>query len=87
MDKVTRNITIETSTIVPPGAISHIYENIIPISTEQTAIIIDPIAVFLNPFPSIMAVILGITINEEIKSTPTNLIEVITVILASTMKR
>jgi hypothetical protein len=50
MDKVTRNITIETSTIVPPGAISHIYENIIPISTEQTAIIIDPIAVFLNPF-------------------------------------
>jgi hypothetical protein len=63
------------------------YEITIPAITDKTAIIIDINAVFLNPFPNITAVILGITISDEISKTPTNLNEVITVTLASTMKR
>ena len=77
---------IETMTIVPPGAKLRMYDIIIPDSPENTATKADINAVFLNPFPNIMAVILGITINDEISNTPTNRIDVITVILASTMK-
>jgi hypothetical protein len=42
--------------------------------------------VLLKPAPNIIAVILGITISEEISRIPTNLIEAITVKLARTMK-
>jgi hypothetical protein len=43
-------------------------------------------AVLLKLAPNIIAVILGITINEEISRIPTNLMEAITVKLARTMK-
>ena len=74
-------------TIVPPGAKFIPYDINIPLITDMTAIEIDINKVFLNPFPNIIAVIFGITINEEISKIPTNLTEVITVTLASTIKR
>ena len=82
-----RKTQTEIMTIVPPGAKFITYDITIPTTTERTAIKIDINNVFLNPFPNIIAVIFGITINEEISKTPTSLTEVITVTLASTMKR
>ena len=64
-------IAIEKMTIVPPGAKFIIYDVTMPPKTDETAIIIDIIAVFLNPFPNIIAVMFGITINEDISRTPT----------------
>ena len=43
-------------------------------------------AVLLKLAPNIIAVMLGITISEEISRIPTNLMEVITVKLARTIK-
>ena len=63
------------------------YDIIIPPITDRTAVKIDINNVFLNPFPNIIAVIFGITINEDISKTPTSRREAITVTLASTMKR
>ena len=77
----------EIITIVPPGAKFITYDINIPPITDMIAIKIDINKVFLNPFPSIIAVIFGITINEEISKTPTNLTEAITVRPASTIKR
>lgn len=82
-----RKTPTEIMTIVPPGAKFITYDITIPTTTERTAMKIDINKVFLNPFPNIIAVIFGITINEEISKTPTNLTEVITVTLASTIKR
>jgi hypothetical protein len=82
-----RNIPIEIRTIVPPGDKLRIYDIVIPDNTENTPTKADINAVFLNPFPNIIAVMFGITVNEEISSTPTNRIDVITVILARTTKR
>jgi hypothetical protein len=59
---------------------------IIPNTTDTTAIPTEITAVFLKPFPNNIAVILGRTINADIKRTPTNRIDVTTVIAASTMK-
>ena len=86
---VARKAVTYTRTIVPPGAKFIIYEITIPISTDKMAIEIDINAVFLKPFPNSMAVIFGITINDDIskKDTPTNRIDAITVMSASTMKR
>ena len=84
---VTKNVPIDTSTIVPLGAKFITYEITMPVDTDKMAIEIDINAVFLKPFPKIIAAILGITINDDISSTPTNRIDAITVILASTMKR
>ena len=81
------NMTTETRTIVPPGAKFSIYEIIIPVTTDNTDIETETKAVFLKPFPNIIAVIVGITINEEISKIPTNRIDAITVMPASTMKR
>jgi hypothetical protein len=74
-------------TIVPPGARFAMYEITIPTNTEETAIIIDIIAVFLNPFPNIMAVMFGITINDEISKTPTKRSDEITAKLARPINR
>ena len=63
------------------------YEETIPPITDKTAMIMDISAVFLNPFPNVIAVIFGITINDEISKTPTNRNEVITVTLASTYEK
>ena len=62
------------------------YEITIPVNTDKMPIETDIIAVFLKPFPNIMAVIFGITINDDISSTPTNRIDVMTTMLAGTMK-
>ena len=70
-------------TIVPPGAKFIMYEVTIPPITDKTAMIMEINAVFLNPFPNVIAVIFGITISDEISKTPTNRNEVITVTLAS----
>lgn len=74
-------------TIVPPGARFATYEITIPINTDETAIIIDIKAVFLNPFPNIIAVMFGITINEDISRTPTKRRDAITAKLARPINR
>jgi mannose/fructose/N-acetylgalactosamine-specific phosphotransferase system component IIC len=58
----------------------------IPHTTDTIAIPIEIIAVFLKPLPNNIAVIFGSTISADIKRTPTSLIDVTTVIAASTMK-
>jgi hypothetical protein len=58
--------------MIPPGAKFIMYDITIPPNTDKTAIIIDINAVFLNPLPNIIAVMFGITINEDISSTPTS---------------
>ena len=82
-----RKTVTEIMTIVPPGAKFITYDITIPPITDRAAVKIDINNVFLNPLPNIIAVIFGITINEEISKTPTSRTEVITVTLASTMKR
>ena len=72
-------------TIVPPGAKSKTKEVTIPPMTDTAAIEIDINIVFLKPFPSIIALIFGITINEEIRRTPTRRTDTITAKLARTM--
>jgi hypothetical protein len=84
---VPRSIKIFVRTIVPPGARFATYEITIPINTDETAIIIDINAVFLNPFPNIIAVTFGITINEEISRTPTKRTDAIRAKLARLIKR
>ena len=63
------------------------YDKVIPLITEIIDNMTEISAVFLNPLPSIMAVILGITTSDDISRIPTNLMEAITVKLARTMKR
>lgn len=63
------------------------YDEVMPQMTETTDTITEIRAVLLNPLPSIIAVMLGITISDEISKIPTNLIEAITVKLARIMKR
>ena len=77
----------EIMTIVPPGAKFISYEITIPPITHTTEVKIDINKVFLKPFPNIIEVIFGITINEEISKTPTSRTDAITVILASNMNR
>ena len=77
----------EIMTMVPPGAKFITYDIIIPPITQRTEVKLDINNVFLNPFPNIIAVIFGITINEEISKTPTNRMDAITVTLASVMNR
>ena len=57
-----------------------------PDTTEITEMKTEISAVLLKLAPNIIAVILGITINEEISRIPTNLMEAITVKLARTIK-
>ena len=57
-----------------------------PLVPDKMPIETDIIAVFLKPFPNIMAVMFGITINDDISRTPTNRIDVMTTMLAGTMK-
>lgn len=78
---------MEISTIVPLGAELSMYDRVIPSITEIIDMSTEISTVLLNPFPIIIAVILGITISEEMSKIPTNLIEAITVKLARTMKR
>lgn len=59
----------------------------IPNTTENTDIAQEINTVFLNPLPSISAVIFGITISDEISKTPTSLIDAIMVMLARTMNK
>ena len=63
------------------------YDITMPPNTDETAIIIDINAVFLNPFPNIIAVMFGITINEDINRTPTKRRDAITARLARPIKR
>lgn len=78
---------MEISTIVPLGAELSMYDRVIPSITEIIDMSTEISTVLLNPVPIIIAVILGITISEEMSKIPTNLIEAITVKLARTMKR
>jgi hypothetical protein len=57
-----------------------------PDTTEIIEMKTEISAVLLKLAPNIIAVILGITIREEIRRIPTNLMEAITVKLARTMK-
>lgn len=84
---VKRKIEIEINTIVPLGAELKMYDEVMPQMTETTDTTTEIRAVLLNPLPSIIAVMLGITISDEISKIPTNLIEAITVKLARIMKR
>ena len=80
-------MAIEEITIVPPGAKLKINENTIPLITDATAIEIAINVVFLKPFPNIIALMFGITINEEIRRTPTRRTDTITAKLARTINR
>jgi hypothetical protein len=71
---------VEIRTIVPLDARFTTYDKMIPNTTEKIAILHEIRMVCLKPLPSTMAVKLGITINEEISKTPTNLIDAMTVI-------
>jgi hypothetical protein len=64
-----------------------VYDRNIPLTTDVTEMRIEISRVLLNPAPNIMAVILGITVNEEMSKIPTNLMDAITVKLARTMKK
>jgi hypothetical protein len=78
---------MEKMTMVPPGAKFIMYDITMPPNTDETTIIMDINAVFLNPFPNVIAVIFGITINEDINRTPTKRSDEITARLARTIKR
>lgn len=82
-----RKREIEISAIVPLGAELSVYDRKIPLTTDVTEMRIEISSVLLNPAPNIMAVILGITVNEEMSKIPTNLMDAITVKLARTMKK
>ena len=73
--------------MTPPGAKFVMYDTTMPNNTDETAITIDIKAVFLNPFPNIIAVMFGITINEDISSTPTRRSDEITARLARAINR
>ena len=47
----------------------------------------DMIAVFLNPLPIVIAVMFGSTMRDDMSNTPTNFIDAMTVMLATTMKK
>ena len=64
-----------------------IYETIIPNKTDPIDLEIEIRAVFLNPKPNSIAVMLGRTINADIRRTPTIRIDVTTVSAANTIKR
>ena len=55
-------------------------------TTETTDIDIERITVFLNPFPNMIAVMFGNTINAEMSRIPTKRMDVITVMLTNTTK-
>ena len=78
---------IEISAIVPLGAELSAYDRNMPLTTDVIEMSTEINRVLLNPVPNIMAVILGITVNEEISKIPTNLMDAITVRLARTMKK
>ena len=78
---------VEVRTIVPLGARFTTYHKMIPNTTEKTAKLHEIRMICLKPLPSTMAVKSGITINEEISKTPTNLIAAMTVIHPITMKK
>ena len=82
-----RKREIEISAIVPLGAELSVYDRNIPLTTDVAEMRIEISSVLLNPAPNIMAVILGITVNEEMSKIPTNLMDAITVKLARTMKK
>jgi hypothetical protein len=82
-----RKREIEISAIVPLGAELSKYDRNIPLTTDADEMRIEISRVFLNPAPNIMAVILGITVKEEMSKIPTNLMDAITVKLARTMKK
>ena len=69
-ENVIRKTKTEIRTIVPLGAEFNIYDNTIPETTETTDMNTEINAVLLKPVPNIMAVIFGITINEEISKIP-----------------
>ena len=73
---------IANNTTIPDGAISNGYEIIIPATVENTENDIERIIVCLNERLNIIAVTFGITKSAETKSTPTNCIDVTTVIPA-----
>ena len=83
---VQRKIATPVRTMAPAGAILAKYEMTIPDTIDAIAIPIEMIAVFLNPLPNSIAVIFGRTISADIKRTPTSLMDVTTVIAASTIK-
>ena len=82
-----RKKEIEISAIVPLGAELSTYDRNMPLTTDVIEMSTEINRVLLNPVPNIMAVILGITVNEEISKIPTNLMDAITVRLARTMKK
>jgi len=84
---VPRRIKIVKRTMTPPGAKFVMYDTTIPNNTDETATIIDINAVFLNPFPNIIAVMFGITISEDISNTPTSRSDDITARLARAINR
>ncbi len=65
--------------MVPLGARSRKYDNIIPKNTLEIDIKTETNKVFLNPYPSNNADKFGRTNNEEINNMPANLIDTITV--------
>ena len=69
---VTVKIPIDSKTIVPEGVISKAYDSMIPPTTEKIANAIEIRMVFLNPFPYMIAVTLGITNRAEINKIPTS---------------
>lgn len=82
-----RKKEIEISAIVPLGAELSAYDRNMPLTTDVIEMSTEINRVLLNPVPNIMAVILGITVNEEMSKIPTNLMDAITVRLARTMKK
>jgi hypothetical protein len=78
---------IEIRTIIPPGATFSTYDDIMPTTAENTAKLIESIAVCLKPLENRIAVTFGTTIREEVSKIPTSCIELTTAIAAITTKR
>lgn len=76
-----------TRTIEPAGEMLAMYEAIIPNTTDPIDKEIEIKAVLLNPKPNSIAVILGRTINADIRRTPTKRIDVTTVTADNTINR
>ena len=83
----TPKIIIEIRTIIPPGATLNTYEDNMPTTAENTAKLIESIAVCLKPLENKIAVTFGTTIRDEVSNIPTSCIEITTAMAAITTKR
>ncbi len=78
---------VDIKTIIPLGVTFISYDKIVPTTTDNTEKHAESKRVFLNPYPSNKAAILGIINNDETINTPINLMEITMLIVAKTINK